>query len=261
MNYTAYLEEVKALHRSTTYHSYCNALAKFPQGSKEEVLDYLANSKDSDATKKHSVGILVMALDWYEKPTKEIKKIRKGFRANIKMQHCPEENSMEIVWNNLDNHRDKLIFALMAYSGLRVGEVSALNIADIEADNRIILRDTKNHKDYVIPLIHPREISELHAYLRERKGNSPALLLNYRGERLSVRGIQKIITKEFNDNGLEAHCHSLRRFFANAQQKAGIPIEVIQQTMRHSNVQTTMRYLNITESATMQALRATWKES
>lgn len=124
------------------------------------------------------------------------------------------------------------MFALMAYNGLRVGEVAGLDMDDLLKGNRLMLRNTKGKRDAIIPLVHPRVLSSLKAYLRGRKSTSPALFLNYKGDRISFNGLTQLIRNDFHDNGLNFHAHSLRRYFANTLSRNGIPVQDIQVAMR-----------------------------
>ena len=152
-------------------------------------------------------------------------------------------------------HRDRAMFALMAYNGLRIGEVTGLDISDLLKDNRLMLRNTKGKRDAIIPLVHPRVLSSLKAYIKGRNSESPALFLNHRGNRMSCNGLAQLIRNEFHDNGLAFHAHSLRRYFANTLSKNGIPVQDIQVAMRHANIVTTMGYLNIDENKTKSILQ------
>ena len=249
-----FLDDVRATKSGNTYKSYQNALRYFKDGSLEEIRAFLGNDL-ADSTKKQTLRILCIALEYNDMYDKARRKLIKSYRPNITVQECPTDKDIELVWGNLLTHRDRAMFALMAYNGLRVGEVSGLDMSDLLKGNRLMLRNTKGKHDTIIPLVHPRVLSSLKAYIKERKGDSPALFLNHRGARISSNGLTQLIRNEFHDNGLDFHAHSLRRYFANTLSKNGIPVQDIQVAMRHANIVTTMGYLNINEDKTKSVLQ------
>lgn len=249
-----FLEEVQKTKSANTYESYRNALKYFPTGSVDEIRDFISgNLKDS--TKKQTLQILKVALRYNDMYNKSYSRLIKGYKPNKTVQECPTDKEVESVWRNIMSHKVRAMFALMAYNGLRVGEVAGLDMDDLLSGNRLLLRNTKGKRDAIIPLVHPRVVNEIKAYIKERKGDSPALFLNRFGDRMSTGGIVNLFHREFRDNGMKYHAHSLRRYFANTLSRAKIPVQDIQVAMRHSDISTTMRYLNIDEDRTKSVLQ------
>lgn len=249
-----FLDEVHATKSENTYKSYRNALRYFPTGSVDEVCDFI-NGSLKDSTKKQTLQVLKVALRYNDMYDKSYSRLIKGYKPNKTVQECPTGAEVETVWRNITSHKVRAMFALMAYNGLRVGEVAGLDVSDLLKGNRILLRNTKGKRDAIIPLVHPRVINEIKAYLKERKGDSPALFLNRFGNRISTGGIVNLFHREFRDNGMKYHAHSLRRFFANILSRAKIPVQDIQVAMRHASITTTMGYLNIDEDRTKSVLQ------
>lgn len=248
-----FLDDVRATKSENTYKNYKNALRYFRDGSLEEIKTFLGNGL-ADSTKKQTLKVLCIALEYNDMYDKSHRKLIKSYKPNVSVQECPSGKDVELVWSNLSTDRDRAMFALMAYNGLRVGEVVGLDMCDILEGHRLRLRNTKGKRDAIIPLIHPRVLDSLAAYLKERHSDSPALFLNHRGERMKGNGLAKLMRREFHDNGLDFHAHSLRRFFANTLSRNGIPVQDIQVAMRHASITTTMGYLNIDEDRTKSVL-------
>lgn len=248
-----FLDDVRATKSANTFKNYRNALKYFKDGSVDEIKDFLCNDL-ADSTKKQTLKVLCIALEYNDMYDKAHRKLIKSYKPNISVQECPSDRDVELVWSNLSTDRDRAMFSLMAYNGLRVGEVVGLDMSDMLEGHRLRLRNTKGKRDAIVPLIHPRVLSSLKAYLNERHSDSPALFLNHRGERMSSNGLAKLMRAEFHDNGLNFHAHSLRRFFANTLSRNGIPVQDIQVAMRHASITTTMGYLNIDEDRTKSVL-------
>ncbi|WP_337571530.1 site-specific integrase [Mitsuokella jalaludinii] len=249
-----FLDDVRATRSENTYKNYRNALKHFKNGSLDEIKAFLSGNL-ADSTKKQTLKVLAIALEYNDAYDKARRKLIKSYRANVSVQECPTDENIELVWGNLLTHRDRAMFALMAYNGLRIGEVAGLDMDDLLKGNRLMLRNTKGKHDTIIPLVHSRVLSSLKAYIKERKSESPALFLNYRGARISSNGLTQLIRNEFHDNGLDFHAHSLRRYFANTLSRNGIPVQDIQVAMRHANIVTTMGYLNMDEDKTKSILQ------
>ena len=90
-------------------------------------------------------------------------------------------------------------------------------------------------------------------YLEERNGNSPALFLSNRGERISVRSVQHLINKYgFN-------VHQLRHTFITDLVRAGHDISIIQSLSGHSSADMILRYSAPTEADRENAVEQLYK--
>lgn len=243
-----FLEEVKATKTTNTYLAYLNSLSHFPSGSREEIINFIANKTIKDSTKKQHLTILLIALKWYGCTDKNLMRLAASFRPNEEEQPCPTTEEIEKIWRRIKTSRDKAMFALMAWNGLRVSEVAKLDVDDFNK-GVLLLRNTKGKKDSLVPLVHDRVKTWLHSYLKKRKEietDSNAMFLNNRKGRVTEVSIKKYIKNVCTSAGCpQYHCHSFRRFFANTLSRAGVPLQNLKECMRHRSVNTTMRYLNI----------------
>ena len=257
MDYKDFLDEIRQTKSVNTFKTYQRALGFFPNGTRQEAVA-LISSGLADATKRLYLQVFRSALEWYGISDRDITRVIKGFRPEETVELCPSPTHVEILWKSLTKPRDKAIFALMCYNGLRVGEIASIKMQDVFAD-AILIKHTKGKKDAVIPLVHERVRDALQSYINVRKYSaSDALFLTRKGTPLDVRDIQRLIQSQCEMNGLKFHCHSFRRFFANTLKNAGVPVEDIQQCLRHKTVTTTMRYLNFNEGAVKNTLAAVY---
>jgi len=117
--------------------------------------------------------------------------------------------------------RDYALVQLLVQTGLRVGEVSALRLADIELrerTGRVRVRDGKGHKEREVPL-NATARRALRWYLDQRPaaGSESALFLSGRNAPLPIRSIQAIIGRLARRARIErvpASAHTLRHTFA-----------------------------------------------
>jgi site-specific recombinase XerD len=146
--------------------------------------------------------------------------------------------------------RDQAMFLLMLRSGLRVEEVAKLTIDDIDIKRQIILvQDGKGSKGR-LAYVSGDAMKALVAYLKIRFA-SPARKVflvekgPYRGQPISVRGIQKRMEYYAKKSGLEISCHHLRHTMATQVLNAGLQLETLQDLLGHSAVTTTQRYSRV----------------
>ena len=248
-----FLEYVKNVKSPNTYEAYKNALAPFETGDYDEVMRFIAGNRTA-RDKKYKLSVLNTALKWNGTADSRISRAIRDLTVNKEIEPCPTDSEVERIWKNLDTPRNRLLFALMAYNGLRIGEVYNLAMSDVLPGNRLLLRGTKGKRDAVIPIVHPRVKENLTKYLQERDSEYPALFIGRRG-RLSLITMKIMVMTWCRDNGLPYHAHSFRRYFANSLDRAGCTLQEICVAMRHKSPTTTLNYLNLDGGRVEEALR------
>ena len=148
--------------------------------------------------------------------------------------------------------RDKAALELLYATGMRVSELAGLNLDDLNFSERLIRVRGKGKKERLIPFGKKAEDS-LTFYIRSRpqinKGNieAKALFLNYRGERLSSRSVERIVDKYIRLTALRRKIspHSLRHSFASHLLSRGADLRVIQELLGHESLATTQKYTHL----------------
>lgn len=146
--------------------------------------------------------------------------------------------------------RDQALALVPFYAGARIGEIVALDVDDIARSARKgVLRILgKGQRVRHIP-IHPQLRSALADWLDERADwpgatDTPALFLNQRGQRLSVRGAHDIVTAIATAAGLDDHAtvHVLRHTFATTLVRGGTDLVIVAELLGHARLETTRAY-------------------
>jgi integrase/recombinase XerC len=146
--------------------------------------------------------------------------------------------------------RDQALALIPFYAGARISEIVALDIDDIARSARKgVLRILgKGERVRHIP-IHPQLHAVISGWLAERvdwpgANDSPALFLNQRGQRLSVRGAHDIITGIGKTAGLddETTVHTLRHTFATTLVRGGTDLVIVAELLGHARLETTRIY-------------------
>ena len=145
--------------------------------------------------------------------------------------------------------RNKAILELIYGAGLRVSEVAALDIENIQfAQNTVHVVEGKGGKDRLVPF-GEMAAKALHNYLKDRPHNGP-VFLNKHGNRLSTRSIWQICNDSGKKNGIFGiHPHAFRHSCATHLLDAGADLRVIQEQLGHNSLATTQRYTHVHTAA------------
>ena len=152
--------------------------------------------------------------------------------------------------------RDKTIFEMFYDTGIRISELARLLPEDLKIEQRSLKVLGKGKKERILPL--GKKTTEIiKSYLQFRtehiksKNLSPppsGLILNQRGQTISVRGIRKIMSQYIRANNFQKNIspHSLRHTFATHMLEAGADLRAIQEMLGHASLSTTQKYTHLT---------------
>lgn len=152
--------------------------------------------------------------------------------------------------------RDRAILEILYASGLRVSELTGLNLTDIDRKDLMLRVRGKGNKERIVPYGGKAETA-LQAYepLREEmlrkakgRGDHQAIFLNHFGTRLTQRSVARIVKKyaRLANVNWDLHPHSLRHAFATHLLADGADLRAIQELLGHSSLSTTQRYTHAT---------------
>ncbi len=145
--------------------------------------------------------------------------------------------------------RDRAILELLYSSGLRVSELTSLDISDLDIKESLIRVKGKGRKERIIP-VGSKAMAAMRNYLPERislKKKSSALFLNNRGGRLTERSVRRILlqcSRMVNLKG-DLSPHTLRHTFATHLLHGGADLRSIQELLGHSSLSTTQKYTHV----------------
>ena len=157
---------------------------------------------------------------------------------------------VERLFGVIKSKRDVAMFKLMLRCGLRVEEVSNLSLGHMDLKKRrIIVQQGKGGKGRVV-YISDDAHDALVAYLKIRSHYRVKKVFlvekgNYKGQPISIRGIQKRIEYYAKKTGLKVSCHRLRHTMATQLLNAEAEVETIQDLLGHNWITTTQRYCKV----------------
>jgi tyrosine recombinase XerC len=158
--------------------------------------------------------------------------------------------------------RNLLILELLYSTGCRVSELASANLTDLDLKGSTLRVLGKGNKERLV-FIGRAALRRLREYLLRRKAlksgdaeGRRALLINRRGQRLSVRGIQTIVDRVLLRSRLDkpATPHTFRHSFATHVLNKGADIRVVQELLGHASLSTTQVYTHLD----MERLRAVY---
>jgi len=148
--------------------------------------------------------------------------------------------------------RDEALLELLYATGIRVSELVGINLEDLNLSHRFIRVRGKGKKERLVPFGTKAE-KKIRNYLKCRwqinrgEVEPEPLFLNYRGRRLSVRSVQRVVDKAIKRAALRRKIspHSLRHSFASHLLSRGADLRVIQELLGHASLATTQKYIHL----------------
>ncbi len=155
--------------------------------------------------------------------------------------------------------RDRALLELLYAAGLRVSELTGLNLEDLETKERVLRVRGKGNKERIVPYgSKAQEAMEKYWPLREQLlqqttgsggarravPRTNAVFLNYAGGRLTQRSVGRIVKKYVRlvNINWDLHPHSLRHAFATHLLADGADLRAIQELLGHQSLSTTQKY-------------------
>jgi integrase/recombinase XerC len=148
--------------------------------------------------------------------------------------------------------RDRAIFELLYASGLRVSELTGMNLDDMDRQGKMLRVLGKGRKERIVPYGEKAQTAfEAYWPMREEilahprmKQDAKAVFLNHRGGRLTARSVRTIVKKyaRLGNVNWDLHPHSLRHAFATHLLADGADLRAIQELLGHVSLSTTQRY-------------------
>jgi integrase/recombinase XerD len=149
--------------------------------------------------------------------------------------------------------RDRALLELLYSAGLRISELVALDVDDVDLTLRTVRCLGKGRKERIVPFGRPATRAMNALLVRGRPALNPGgpwLWCNQRGGRLTRQGAWKIVKTYADQAGLGALVspHTLRHSFATHLLDGGADVRVVQELLGHASVNTTQIYTQVSTS-------------
>jgi len=161
------------------------------------------------------------------------------------------------------NLRDRLLFTLIAETGLRISEALGIYHEDLiltPDDEQIVIRGKGGQRRTVMLYAAPRSLKLLRRFLRETGIRSGAL---FRGDPrrggsaspIHYRTAHNAWRRYCAKAGVKINIHALRHSFATRLLNEGVSLAVVRKLLGHRRMQTTLRYAEVTDATVKRELR------
>jgi integrase/recombinase XerD len=178
----------------------------------------------------------------------------------MKQAQVLSERGIKTVLNHISKNafaaRNRCMFLLALYSGMRVGEIAALEVSDVIDTNgkirdQILLRahQTKGNKARSV-LLNTNAREEIQRYLRnnDRERHEP-LFKSKAGSRFSPNSLVQVFGRIYRAAGMDlATSHSTRRTFITTLAHKGVNVRVLAAISGHASIATTQRYIDLNDN-------------
>ncbi len=149
--------------------------------------------------------------------------------------------------------RDAAFLELLYASGLRISELTGIDLDDLELRARLVKVHGKGSKERIVPFGSKAE-SALRAWLAVRGElvtdvDEQAVFVNYRGQRITTRSVRRLFDGYVKQAALRAGIspHTMRHSFATHLLNAGADLRGIQELLGHASLSTTQKYTHLND--------------
>jgi len=177
-------------------------------------------------------------------------------KRKMKLPEVMDKDTIEELLDRIEldsprGCRDKCLFELVYSAGLRVSEVTALNIRDIDIEGGVAKVRGKGNKERLVLFGKDAadQLKQYLGYVRPKLAGSVnkthALFIGRNGKRLSRKGIWKNYAKYAAIAGTSSHIHTLRHSFATSLLTGGADLRTVQELLGHADLSTTQIYTHV----------------
>ena len=217
----------------------------------ENLRDYLAEYQKKNNCSKTTIDnvrrYMSSLFTWLEEedyvlksPMRRIHKVKTVKRIKEAMS----DETIERLRDGCEELRDLAMVDVLLSTGMRVGELVGLDIADLNLANMECIvygKGGKERKAY----FDAKSKLHLEEYLASRKDDNPALFVSLKEPhtRITISGVEtriKTLSRKLEIEGL--HPHKFRRTMATKAINKGMPIEQVQKLLGHNQIETTLQY-------------------
>ena len=148
--------------------------------------------------------------------------------------------------------RDRAIAELFYSSGLRLAELAAINMDDLDRHSGLLTVTGKGNKTRTLP-VGKAALAAIEQWLQVRPEHTAsddadrALFISNRGQRISARNIQARLKLQGRKTGMrqDVHPHMLRHSFASHMLESSGDLRAVQELLGHANISTTQIYTHL----------------
>ena len=230
---------------------------------KSNIIDYITVLKGNNISSRTIARVITTLRGYYKYLMKEkiadsspiehidMPKLKK---ALPKVLNINEVNKLlDIKCKDAFDYRNKAMIEVLYATGLRVSELTNLQLHDINIENKVLRCIGKGNKERIVPL-GDYAINAVNEYIKEYRSSlqkgyfDDSLFLNNHGKKITRQGFYKILKSLGKKANLQRKFspHTLRHSFATHMLSGGADLRSLQELLGHSDIATTQIYTHIT---------------
>ena len=258
LNYSDYTIKEYILHVKDFLKYLENNKINYLNINKENIIKYL-KYLDNEKLSNRSIGAILSSLRCFYNYLLDngfvkvnIFKLISNPKMDKKLPNFLSYEDLQKILDSISDKdilslRNKMIIELLYATGIRVSELINIKISDIDFNNKTIKVMGKGKKERIV-FFGDYALDAINTYLKNNPYESEYLVLNSKGNRITVRGVELIIERIsqmacINNN---AHPHTFRHTFATHMLNNGCPLKSVQEFLGHSSLASTEVYTHIT---------------
>ena len=234
------------------------SLAKpYTQIESDDLRRYLSDYETERGSSKVTIDnirrIMSSFFSWLEDEDyivkSPVRRIHRVKTAQITKETLSDEE-LETLRDACESKRDLAVVDLLASTGMRIGELIRINVADVNLQEREFIVTGKGNKQRPV-YFDARAKLHLAEYLETRADNNSALFvsLDSKARRITVGGMELRLRNLGKKVGVSrVHPHKFRRTLATHAIDKGMPIEQVQKLLGHAKIDTTMHYAMVNQN-------------
>lgn len=257
--FTTYLKVEKEI-SPNSYSAYLRDLTEFEEFARvtenkvtrnhiRGFLSFLDEKLNQPITRRRKLTSLRMYFQYLENEKLIKENPTKGMpspKVESKEPQYLTEREIKKLMTVIDKGRDEVIMKTLVETGIRLSELSQLDIQSINIKERSIKIKRKGNKEQTIP-INNNLTALLKTFIKNRQSTEPLILSKF-GKRMSKRRLRILVKNYFQKakiNKDHISVHSLRHSFCVRLLEKDVDLRTIQILAGHSSITSTERYLHV----------------
>lgn len=186
-------------------------------------------------------------------PVRDVQSPKKGKPLPVFVKESEMDRLLDGAFfgNDFQGKRDKLILEMFYVTGIRLSELTGLDIHDVDTSGRVLKVTGKRNKQRIVPFGNELQ-SLLEAYFTARKaedvGEGVAMFVDEKGKRLTNARVRRIVQSYLGQVTTlkKKSPHVLRHTFATSMLNHHADLETLKELLGHESVSTTEIYTHTT---------------
>lgn len=250
------------------FSAHVGAATRADRIDKETLRGYIRFSREQrglkESTIKRRIACLKLLFKWATQETllaaNPFDNLNERIRLPKRLPRALDRNDAKslkaaikaLASDDFRTHGAKVAIQLMLATGIRVGELVALTIDDIDFANASLKIEGKGNRQRLVYLIDQEVLRQLSIYVARRSKHTPTpgqVFLTPAGQAFTTNDMRRLLSQIRLQAGIDRHItpHMLRHTSATTWLESGLDIRYVQRLLGHQSISTTEIYTHVTD--------------